>query len=101
MPRYDKLSHGLRRIALGGEAVSAKQASVADEDLSEAGFKLLSYTASLWAMLIASIYAVLDEIHPCISRYVQLSAVQIRSGRICSLVCPQCGGELKIVAFRN
>ncbi|GAB4351700.1 MAG: hypothetical protein Kow0060_01110 [Methylohalobius crimeensis] len=27
------------------------------------------------------------------------SAAQIRSRRICPLVCPECGGQLKIVAF--
>ena len=50
-------------------------APVADEDLTEAGSKMPFYAASLWAMLIARIYEVF------------------------LLVCPQCGGELKIVAF--
>ena len=76
-------------LPLGDEAVSADQAPVADEDLPKAESKTPSYTASLWAMLIARIYEALDEIHPCISHYVQLSAAQIRSGRICPLVCPQ------------
>ncbi|MDP3529371.1 MAG: hypothetical protein Q8R93_08680 [Methylicorpusculum sp.] len=63
------------RLALGDESVSADQASVADEDLSEVGSKTPFYAASLWAMLIARIY----EVFP--------------------LVCPQCGDELKIDAF--
>ena len=41
----------------------------------EAGSNKPSSTAYLWAMLIARIY------------------------EICPLVCPQCGGELKIVSF--
>ena len=63
------------RLPLGDGAVSADQAPVAEEDRSEAGFKATFYAASLWTMLIARIY----EVFP--------------------LVCPQCGGELKIVAF--
>lgn len=64
------------RLPLGDGAVPADQAPVAaDEDLSEAGSKTPFHAASLWAMLIARIYEVLP------------------------LVCPQCGGELKIVAF--
>ena len=51
------------------------QGPVADEDPSEAGSQTPSYAASLWAMLVARIHEVL------------------------TLVCPQCGGELKIVAF--
>ena len=47
----------------------------ADKDPAEAEPKAPFYAASLWAMLIARIY----EVFP--------------------LVCPQCGGELKIVAF--
>ena len=62
-------------LPMGDEAVSADQAPVADRDLSEAGSKTPFYAASLWAMLIARIY----EVFP--------------------LVCPQCGGELTIVAF--
>ena len=62
-------------LPVGDEAVSADQAPVADEDLSEPGSKTPLYAASLWAMLIAKIY----EVFP--------------------LVCPQCGGELKIIAF--
>ena len=60
---------------MNAEVPAAYQAPVADEDLSEAGSKTPFYVASLWAMLIARIY----EVFP--------------------LICPQCGGELKIVAF--
>ncbi len=63
------------RLPRVDEAVSADQAPVADEDRSEAGFKATFTAASVWAMLIARIYKVFP------------------------LVCPQCGGELKIVAF--
>ena len=63
------------RMPMGDEAVSADQAPVTNEDRSETGSKTPFYAASLWAMLIARIY----EVFP--------------------LVCPQCGGELKIVAF--
>ena len=63
------------RLPMGVDAVSADQAPVADEDLTETESKTPFYAASLWAMLIARIY----EVFP--------------------LVCPQCGGELKIVAF--
>ena len=59
------------------QCVCTQQAPVADEDLTEAGSKMPFYDASLWAMLIARIY----EVFP--------------------LVCPQCGGELKIVAFHT
>ena len=62
-------------LPMGDQVVSANQALVADEDLTEAGSKMPFYAASLWAMLIARIY----DVFP--------------------LVCPQCGGELKIVAF--
>ncbi|MDD5268541.1 MAG: transposase [Methylococcales bacterium] len=62
-------------LPLGDEAVLADQAPVTHEDRSEAGAKMPFYAVSLWAMLIARIYEVLP------------------------LVCPQCGGELKIVAF--
>ena len=62
-------------LTMNAEVPAADQAPVADEDLSEAGSKTPFYAASLWAMLIARIY----EVFP--------------------LVCPQCGGELKIVAF--
>jgi hypothetical protein len=57
------------------EAVSDDQAPVADEDRSETGSKTPFYAASLCAMLITRIYEVLP------------------------LVCPQYGGQLKIVAF--
>ena len=60
---------------MGDQVVSVNQAPVADEDQTEAGSKIPSYAASLWAVLIARIYEVLP------------------------LVCTQCGGELKIVAF--
>lgn len=60
---------------MGDEVVSANQAPVADEDLTEVGSNMPFYATSLWAMLIARIY----DVFP--------------------LVCPQCGGELKIVAF--
>ena len=62
-------------LPMGDEVVSANQAPVADEDLTEAGSKMPFYAASLWAMLIARIYKVFP------------------------LVYPQCGGELKIIAF--
>ena len=83
-------------LPMGDEAAATAQVAVAAEDLPEAGSNKPSSTIYLWAMLIARIYEVLDEIHPCISHYVQLSAAQIRSRRICPLVCPQCGGELSI-----
>jgi hypothetical protein len=63
------------RLPMGDDAVSADQAPVTNEDRSETGTKTPFYAASLWAMLIARIY----EVFP--------------------LVCPQCGDELKIVAF--
>ena len=63
-------------LPINAEAPATDQAP-ADEGRSEAGSKTPSYAASLWAMLIARIY----EVFP--------------------LVCPQCGGELKIVAFLN
>jgi hypothetical protein len=62
-------------LPMGDEVVSADHAPAANEDLTETGSKMPFYAASLWAMLIARIY----EVFP--------------------LVCPQCGGELKIVAF--
>ena len=46
------------RLPLGDEAVSADQAPVAHEDPPEAESTAPSYTASLWAMLIARIYEV-------------------------------------------
>ena len=60
---------------MSDEAISTAQVAVAAEDLPEAGSDKPSSTAYLWAMLMARIY----EVFP--------------------LVCPQCGGELKIVAF--
>ena len=45
------------------------------EDLPKVDSKTSASTAYLWAILIARIY------------------------EVCPLVCPQCGGELKIVAF--
>ena len=62
-------------LPMNAEVPAAVQAPVADEDLSEPGSKPPFYATSLWAMLIARIY----EVFP--------------------LVCPQCGGELKMVAF--
>jgi hypothetical protein len=52
------------RLPLGDEAVSADQAPVADEDLSEAGSKTPFYAASLWAMLIARIYEAFPLVCP-------------------------------------
>ena len=60
---------------IGAEAVAAEEARDADKGFPKAESKQPSYAASLWAMLIARIYVVFP------------------------LVCPQCGGELKIVAF--
>jgi len=62
-------------LPMGDQVVSVNQPPVADEDLTAAGSKMPFYAVSLWAMLIARIY----DVFP--------------------LVCPQCGGELKIVAF--
>ena len=62
-------------LPLGDKAVSTDQIPVAAEDQPEADLDNRSSTAYLWAMLIARIY----EIYP--------------------LICPQCGGELTIVAF--
>lgn len=62
-------------LPLGNEVVSTDQLQIATQDLPEVGPNKLSSTAYLWAMLMARIY----EVFP--------------------LVCPQCGGELKIVAF--
>ena len=67
-----------RSVFLGSEACPCWYkftTPFADEDLSVAGSRTPFYAASLWAMLIARI----DEGFP--------------------LVCPQCGGELKMVAF--
>jgi hypothetical protein len=62
-------------LPINAEVPATGQALVAEEGIPEAESKAPSYAASLWAMLIARIY----EVFP--------------------LVCPQCGGELKIVAF--
>jgi hypothetical protein len=62
-------------LPLNTEAATTDQMPVAEKDPAEAACKAPSYAASLWAMLIAGIY----EVFP--------------------LVCPQCGGELRIVAF--
>ena len=62
-------------LPLGVDAVTTDQVLVATEDPPEADSNKRSSTAYLWAMLIARIY------------------------EICPLVCPQCGGELTIVAF--
>lgn len=62
-------------LPLGDEAAIIVQKAVAAEDETEGDLNKPSSTAYLWAMLIARIY------------------------EICPLICPQCGGELKIVAF--
>ena len=62
-------------LLLGDKAVSTDQVPVAAEDQPEADLNKLFSTAFLWAMLIAKIY------------------------EICPVICPQCGGELTIVAF--
>ncbi|MGV7235233.1 MAG: hypothetical protein ACQ9ET_03150 [Nitrosomonadaceae bacterium] len=60
---------------MGDEAAASAQVAVVDENTPEAGSNKPSSTAYLWAMLIARVY----EVFP--------------------LICPQCGDELKIVAF--
>jgi hypothetical protein len=62
-------------LPMGDQVVSVNQPPVANEDLTADGSKMPFYAVSLWAMLIARIY----DVFP--------------------LVCPQCGGELKIVSF--
>jgi len=63
------------RLPITGEVATNDPVRAADKDPAEAESKEPSYAASLWAKLIARIY----EVFP--------------------LVCPQCGGELKIIAF--
>lgn len=60
---------------MGDAVLSADQVPVSAEEEPEAGAKAPSANACLWAMLIARVYEVVP------------------------LVCRQCGGELKIVAF--
>ena len=62
-------------LPMGDEAAASAQEAVAAEDSPEGDLDKPSSTAYLWAMLIARIY------------------------EICPLICPQCGGELTIVAF--
>jgi hypothetical protein len=62
-------------LPINAEVATTDQVPVAEKDPAEAESKPSFHAASLWAMLIARIY----EVFP--------------------LVCPQCGGELKIVAF--
>jgi hypothetical protein len=62
-------------LPVNTEVPKTDPAPLASEDLPEAESGKPSSTSSLWAMLIARIYEILP------------------------LVCPRCGGELKIVAF--
>ena len=62
-------------LPITGEVAINDPVPAADKDPAEAEPKKPSYAASLWVMLIARIYEVLP------------------------LICLQCGGELKIVAF--
>ena len=62
-------------LPLDDKAVLTEQLPIVAEDPTEVDSNKRFSSAYLWAMLIARIY------------------------EICPLVCPQCGGELKIVAF--
>ena len=59
----------------GDKAMLPDQEPVDTEDLTKGESKAASSTVYLWAMLMARIYEILP------------------------LVCPQCGGEMEIIAF--
>ncbi len=59
----------------GDQALLSNQELVDTEDLTQGESRIVSSTVYLWAMLIARIYEILP------------------------LVCPQCGGEMEIIAF--
>jgi len=73
-------SDGLCRITPGDELVSANQASVADDDLTEAGSKMPFYAISLWTLLIARIYEVFPLVYPPMRGRINDRCVAHRGG---------------------